>query len=65
MPQLMNILWTAGFMAMVLTACRDNLWDPDKQFAEQRGVQEEAILKAQIEPLVRLKFYFFRIAECL
>ena len=45
----MNIIWTAGFMAMVLTACRDNSWDPDKQFAEQRRVQEEAIRKAQIE----------------
>ena len=49
MPQLMNIIWTAGFMAMVLTGCRDNSWDPDKQFAEQRRVQEEAIRKAQIE----------------
>jgi hypothetical protein len=36
-------------MAMVLTACRDNLWDPDNQFAEQRRAQEEAIRKAQIE----------------
>ena len=36
-------------MAMVLTACRYNSWDPDKQFAEQRRVQEEAIRKAQIE----------------
>jgi len=45
----MNILWTAGFMAMALTACRYNSWDPDKQFAEQRRVQEEAIRKAQIE----------------
>ena len=49
MPRLIKILWTAGLMAMVLSSCRDNLWDPDKQFAEQRGVQEEAILKAQIE----------------
>ena len=45
----MNIIWTAGFMAIVLTACRNNSWDPDKQFAEQRRVQEEAIRKAQIE----------------
>ncbi len=36
-------------MAIVLTACRSNSWDPDKQFAEQRRVQEEAIRKAQIE----------------
>ena len=36
-------------MAMVLTACRNNSWDPDKQFAGQRRVQEEAIRKAQIE----------------
>jgi hypothetical protein len=36
-------------MAMVSTACRDNLWDPDNQFAEQRRAQEEAIRKAQIE----------------
>lgn len=49
MPQLMNIIWTAGFMAIVLTACRSNSWDPDKQFAEQRRVQEDAIRKAQIE----------------
>ena len=49
MPQLMTIIWTAGFMAIVLTACRSNSWDPDKQFAEQRRVQEEAIRKAQIE----------------
>ena len=49
MPQLMNIIWTAGFMAIVLTACRYNSWDPDKQFAEQRRVQEDAIRKAQIE----------------
>ena len=45
----MNILWIAGFMTMVLTACRFSSWDPDKQFAEQRRVQEEAIRKAQIE----------------
>ena len=45
----MTIIWTAGFMAIVLTACRSNSWDPDKQFAEQRRVQEEAIRKAQIE----------------
>lgn len=45
----MNIIWTAGFMAIVLTACRSNSWDPDKQFAEQRRVQEDAIRKAQIE----------------
>lgn len=49
MPQLMTIIWTAGFMAIVLTACRSNSWDPDKQFAEQRRVQEDAIRKAQIE----------------
>ena len=49
MPQLMKIIWTTGFMAMVLTACRYNSWDPDKQFAEQQRVQEEAIRKAQIE----------------
>ncbi len=36
-------------MAIVLTACRYNSWDPDKQFAEQRRVQEDAIRKAQIE----------------
>jgi hypothetical protein len=36
-------------MVMILTACRDNLWDPDKQFSEQRRVEEEAIRKAQIE----------------
>ena len=36
-------------MAIVLTACRSNSWDPDKQFAEQRRVQEDAIRKAQIE----------------
>lgn len=45
----MTIIWTAGFMAIVLTACRSNSWDPDKQFAEQRRVQEDAIRKAQIE----------------
>ena len=45
----MNILWTSGFMAIALTACRYNSWDPDQQFAEQRRVQEEAIRKAQIE----------------
>ena len=45
----MNIIWTAGFMAIVLTACRYISWDPDKQFAEQRRVQEDAIRKAQIE----------------
>jgi hypothetical protein len=49
MPQLMTIIWKAGFMAIVLTACRSNSWDPDKQFAEQRRVQEDAIRKAQIE----------------
>ena len=49
MPQLMTIIWTAGFMAIVLTACRSNSWDPDKQFSEQRRVQEDAIRKAQIE----------------
>ena len=49
MPRLIKILWTAGLMAMVLSSCRDNLWDPDKQFAEQRRVQEDAIRKAQIE----------------
>ena len=45
----MTIIWTAGFMAIVLTACRANSWEPDKQFAEQRRVQEDAIRKAQIE----------------
>ena len=45
----MTFIWTAGFMAIVLTACRSNSWDPDKQFAEQRRVQEDAIRKAQIE----------------
>ena len=45
----MNIVWTVGFMTMALTGCRDGSWDPDKQFAEQRRVQEEAIRKAQFE----------------
>ena len=49
MPQLFNIIWTAGFMAMVLTACPSNSWDPDKQFAEQRRGQEEVLRIAQIE----------------
>ena len=45
----MNIVWTVGFMTMALTACRHGSWDPDKQFAEQRRIQDEAIQKAQFE----------------
>ena len=45
----MNIVWTVGFMTMALTACRNGSWDPDKQFAEQRRIQDEAIQKAQFE----------------
>jgi len=45
----MNIVWTVGFMTMALTACRYGSWDPDKQFAEQRRIQDEAIQKAQLE----------------
>jgi len=45
----MNIVWTVGFMTVALTACRHGSWDPDKQFAEQRRIQDEAIQKAQFE----------------
>jgi len=49
MLHLMHIFWIAGFMALALTACRKDSWNPDKQFAEQRRVQEEVIRQSEIE----------------
>jgi hypothetical protein len=45
----MYVIWTVCFITIALSACRNDSWNPDTQFAEQRQIQDEAIQKAQFE----------------
>lgn len=45
----MNIVWTVALLTIGLNACRKSSWNPDKQFTEQKRVQEVDARKAQIE----------------
>lgn len=48
-------------MAIVLTACRTNSWNPDEQFAEQLKVQEDTIRKTQFEKKQNISLNLVRI----
>jgi hypothetical protein len=57
----LNLLFVIGFMAIVLTACRTNAWNPDEQFAEQLKVQEDTIRKTQFEKKQNISLDLVRI----